>query len=76
MYDGVNLLRHAKSDRTSVGVKGTRCQGMQNTLVTLHIYYSITLLRLFDDYLIRLFDHYLIIEGSKRIKLKTRISYN
>ena len=37
MYSGVNLPRHAKSDRASVGVKGTRCQGMQGTLVTLNI---------------------------------------
>ena len=35
MYGGVNLSRHAKSDRASVGVKGTRCQGMQGTLVTM-----------------------------------------
>ena len=34
MYGGVNLPRHAKPDRASVGVKGTRCQGMQGTLVT------------------------------------------
>ena len=37
MYDGVNLPRHAKSNRASVDVKGTRCQGMQDTLVTLSL---------------------------------------